>query len=149
MGNNKSSGMSRLLANASKMEREIKETENVAPTINAETENEKPQEVQTETPKEISSVEHENILPEKKDKENPEDKDKGMNRKEEYSLLFQERKIKEVEMIRIAKETHAKLKKLANVSDVSMHVLATNILDMVFEKYNKEIQAAVKKYMSL
>lgn len=52
-------------------------------------------------------------------------------------------------MIRISKETHAKLKRLANVSDVSMHVLATNILEIAFEKYNKEIQAAVKKYMSI
>ena len=59
------------------------------------------------------------------------------------------KEIKEVEMIRISKETHAKLKRLANVSDVSMHVLATNILEIAFEKYNKEIQAAVKKYMSL
>ena len=142
MGNKTTSiGMSKLLANASKMEKEIKETENVAPTITAEAEQtkqngeEQPQEV-----KEVIKPE-ENILSEKKNK--------SCNRKEEYSLLFQERKIKEVEMIRISKETHAKLKRLANVSDVSMHVLATNILEIAFEKYNKEIQAAVKKYMSL
>lgn len=133
--------MSKLLANASKMEKEIKETENVAPTITVEAEQtkqngeEQPQEV-----KEVIKPE-ENVLSEKKNK--------SCNRKEEYSLLFQERKIKEVEMIRISKETHAKLKRLANVSDVSMHVLATNILEIAFEKYNKEIQAAVKKYMSL
>lgn len=139
--------MSKLLANASKMEKEIKETENVAPTITVETEQtkqngeEQPQEVKPE----------ENVLSEKKNKDEQEDKEKNKscNRKEEYSLLFQERKIKEVEMIRISKETHAKLKRLANVSDVSMHVLATNILEIAFEKYNKEIQAAVKKYMSL
>lgn len=64
-------------------------------------------------------------------------------------MLFQERKIKDVEIIRISKETHAKLKKLANAEDVSMHVLATNILEMTFQKYNKEIQAAIKKYMNL
>lgn len=134
--------MSKLLANASKMEKEIKETENVAPTITVEAEQtkqngeEQPQEV-----KEVIKPE-ENVLSEKKNKDEQEDK-------EEYSLLFQERKIKEVEMIRISKETHAKLKRLANVSDVSMHVLATNILEIAFEKYNKEIQAAVKKYMSL
>ena len=139
MGNKTTSiGMSKLLANASKMEKEIKETENVAPTITAEAEQtkqngeEQPQEV-----KEVIKPE-ENILSEKKNKD-----------EQEYSLLFQERKIKEVEMIRISKETHAKLKRLANVSDVSMHVLATNILEIAFEKYNKEIQAAVKKYMSL
>lgn len=142
MGNKTTSiGMSKLLANASKMEKEIKETENVAPTITVEAEQtkqngeEQPQEV-----KEVIKPE-ENVLSEKKNK--------SCNRKEEYSLLFQERKIKEVEMIRISKETHAKLKRLANVSDVSMHVLATNILEIAFEKYNKEIQAAVKKYMSL
>jgi hypothetical protein len=143
MGNKTTSiGMSKLLANASKMEKEIKETENVAPTITVEAEQtkqngeEQPQEV-----KEVIKPE-ENVLSEKKNKDEQEDK-------EEYSLLFQERKIKEVEMIRISKETHAKLKRLANVSDVSMHVLATNILEIAFEKYNKEIQAAVKKYMSL
>ena len=132
MGNKTTSiGMSKLLANASKMEKEIKETENVAPTITVEAEQtkqngeEQPQEV-----KEVIKPE-ENVLSEKKNK--------SCNRKEEYSLLFQERKIKEVEMIRISKETHAKLKRLANVSDVSMHVLATNILEIAFEKYNKEM----------
>ena len=152
MGNKTTSiGMSKLLANASKMEKEIKETENVAPTITVEAEQtkqngeEQPQEV-----KEVIKPE-ENVLSEKKNKDEQEDKEKNKSctRKEEYSLLFQERNIKEVEMIRISKETHAKLKRLANVSDVSMHVLATNILEIAFEKYNKEIQAAVKKYMSL
>lgn len=39
MGNKTTSiGMSKLLANASKMEKEIKETENVAPTITVEAE---------------------------------------------------------------------------------------------------------------
>lgn len=147
MGNKTSSGMSRLLANASKMEKEIKETENVAPTINAVAEN--PQGEQVQAQHQVSTVEDGTVLPEKIDKESQEDKNKGMNRKEEYGLLFQERKIKEVEMIRISKETHAKLKRLANVSEVSMHVLATNILEMAFDKYNKEIQAAIKKYMSL
>lgn len=143
-------GMSKLLANASKMEKEIKETENVATTIAVESE--QTQEKQQGTT-EVAKPE-ENLLSEKKDKGLPEDKEdkennKVANRKEEFSLLFQERKIKEVEMIRISKETHGKLKRLANVSDVSMHVLATNILEIAFEKYNKEIQAAVKKYMSL
>lgn len=142
--------MSKLLANASKMEKEIKETENVATTIAVESE--QTQEKQQGTT-EVAKPE-ENLLSEKKDKGLPEDKEdkennKVANRKEEFSLLFQERKIKEVEMIRISKETHGKLKRLANVSDVSMHVLATNILEIAFEKYNKEIQAAVKKYMSL
>lgn len=144
MGNKTTSiGMSKLLANASKMEKEIKETENVAPTITVEAEQTKQN--GEEQPQE------ENVLSEKKNKDEQEDKEKNKSctRKEEYSLLFQERKIKEVEMIRISKETHAKLKRLANVSDVSMHVLATNILEIAFEKYNKEIQAAVKKYMSL
>lgn len=138
MGNKTTSiGMSKLLANASKMEKEIKETENVAPTITVEPE--QPQQNSEEQLQEVKEV----VEPEDKEK------NKSCNRKEEYNLLFQERKIKDVEMIRISKETHAKLKRLANVSDVSMHVLATNILEIAFEKYNKEIQAAVKKYMSL
>lgn len=141
-----STGMSRLLANASKMEKEIKETENVAPTIN--TESEKSQEEQEEKKTEVVLSE-DKILSEKKDKEIAEDKERAASRKEEYGMLFQERKIKDVEIIRISKETHAKLKKLANAEDVSMHVLATNILEMTFQKYNKEIQAAIKKYMNL
>ena len=42
------------------------------------------------------------ITTEKKNKDEQEDKEKNKscNRKEEYSLLFQERKIKEVEMIK-------------------------------------------------
>ncbi len=140
--------MKKLLANASKMEKEIKETENVASTINAEPE--KPEEKQEEETIEEVKPE-ENVLSEKKDKEIQEEKEKnkGANRKEDYNQLFQERKIKDVEMIRISQETHAKLKRLANVSGVSMHVLASNILELTFEKYNKEIQAAIKKYMSL
>ena len=146
MGNKTTSiGMSKLLANASKMEKEIKETENVAPTITVEPE--QPQQNSEEQLQEVKEVvePEENVLSEKKGKDEQEDKEKNKscNRKEEYNLLFQER------MIRISKETHAKLKRLANVSDVSMHVLATNILEIAFEKYNKEIQAAVKKYMSL
>lgn len=151
MGNKSTStGMSRLLANASKMEKEIKETENVAPTITVEPEQTQQNEEQPLEVKEVAKSE-ENVLSEKKVNDNQEDKEKSIssNRKEEYNLFFQERKIKEVEMIRISKETHAKLKRLANVSDVSMHVLATNILEIAFEKYNREIQAAVKKYMSL
>ena len=141
--------MSKLLANASKMEKEIKETENVAPTITAEPEQTQKEEGQQETKETVKP--EENVLSEKKGKDIQENNgnNKEANRKEEYSLLFQERKIKEVEMIRISKETHTKLKRLANVSDISMHVLATNILEAAFEKYNKEIQAAVKKYMSL
>lgn len=148
MANKTSTGMKKLLANASKMEKEIQETENVASTINVEPE--KPEEKQEEETIEEVKPE-ENVLSEKKDKENQEEKsaDKKPNRKEEYNLLFQERKIKDVEMIRISQETHAKLKRLANVSGVSMHVLASNILELTFEKYNKEIQAAIKKYMSL
>lgn len=148
MANKTSTGMKKLLANASKMEKEIKETENVASTINAEPE--KPEEKQDEETIEEVKPE-ENVLSEKKDKEIQEEKEKnkGANRKEDYNQLFQERKIKDVEMIRISQETHAKLKRLANVSGVSMHVLASNILELTFEKYNKEIQAAIKKYMSL
>ena len=70
MGNKTTSiGMSKLLANASKMEKEIKETENVAPTITVEAEQtkqngeEQPQEV-----KEVIKPE-ENVLSEKKNKD--------------------------------------------------------------------------------
>ena len=78
MGNKTTSiGMSKLLANASKMEKEIKETENVAPTITVEAEQtkqngeEQPQEV-----KEVIKPE-ENVLSEKKNKDEQEDKEKN------------------------------------------------------------------------
>lgn len=71
MGNKTTSiGMSKLLANASKMEKEIKETENVAPTITVEAEQtkqngeEQPQEV-----KEVIKPE-ENVLSEKRTRTN-------------------------------------------------------------------------------
>lgn len=49
-----------------------------------------------------------------------------------------------MEMIRISKETHAKLKRLANVSDVSMHVLATNILEIAFENTIKKFKRQLR-----
>ena len=62
-------GMSKLLANASKMEKEIKETENVATTIAVESE--QTQEKQQGTT-EVAKPE-ENLLSEKKDKGLPEE----------------------------------------------------------------------------
>lgn len=61
MGNKTTSiGMSKLLANASKMEKEIKETENVAPTITVEAEQTKQN--GEEQPQEVKEV----IKPEEK-----------------------------------------------------------------------------------
>ena len=67
MGNKTTSiGMSKLLANASKMEKEIKETENVAPTITVEPE--QPQQNSEEQLQEVKEVvePEENVLSEKK-----------------------------------------------------------------------------------
>lgn len=146
MTNKTSSSMSKLLANASKMEKEIKETEKVADTISSETADDQSKE-ETKADHQ-DTVSEKEILPEKK--EAAEEKGAGTaDKKQEYQLLFQDKKIKETEIIRISKETHTKLKKLSNVTGISMHVLATNILELTFEKYSKEIQAAIKKYMSL
>ena len=79
--------MSKLLANASKMEKEIKETENVAPTITVEAEQtkqngeEQPQEV-----KEVIKPE-ENVLSEKKNKDEQEDNKSYNERSHKDQLL--------------------------------------------------------------
>lgn len=132
--------MSKLLANASKMEKEIKETEKVADTISSETaDGQSKEETKADHQDTVSEKE---ILPEKRrqlKKREPEPRIKAG-----VSVALPGQKIKETEIIRISKETHTKLKKLSNVTGISMHVLATNILELTFDKYSKEIQAAIK-----
>ena len=139
--------MARLLQNASKMEKEVKDTDNVATTVGSECENKENREA---TVTDLSQAEEKEKAVLSKIEEKQEEKARtSTSKKDEFNSLFKDRKIKETEVIRISAETHAKLKRLSNVTDISMHVLASNILDEAFEKYNKEIQAAIKKYMSL
>lgn len=148
MANKTSSNMARLLQNASKMEKEVKDTDNVAITVGSESENKEKRETAGAN---LSQTEEKEkaVLSEKIEEKQEEKARTSSSKKDEFNSLFKDRKIKETEVIRISAETHAKLKRLSNVTDISMHVLASNILDEAFEKYNKEIQAAIKKYMNL
>ena len=58
-------------------------------------------------------------------------------------------KVKNGEVIRISNEAHSKLKKISIATGVGMNVIATNILDDILNQHTKEIQALLKKYMSL
>lgn len=140
--------MAKLLQNASKMEKEVKETDYVAATVGSESDNtEKSERTGGDLPQ--VDEKEKTLLSEKNDKEIEGKGETAATRKEEFNSLFNDRKIKETEVTRISAETHAKLKRLSNVTGISMHVLASNILDAAFEKYNKEIQAAIKKYMTI
>lgn len=140
--------MTRLLQNASKMEKEVKETDYVAATVGSESDNTEKSETTGADLPQVDEKEK-TLLPEKNNQELEGKGETAATRKEEFNSLFNDRKIKETEVTRISAETHAKLKRLSNVTGISMHVLASNILDAAFEKYNKEIQAAIKKYMTI
>ena len=58
-------------------------------------------------------------------------------------------KVKNGEVIRISNEAHSKLKKISIATGVGMNVIATNILDDILNQHTKEIQALLKKYISL
>lgn len=148
MANKTSTNMTRLLQNASKMEKEVKETDYVAATVGSESDNTEKSETTGADLPQVDEKEK-TLLPEKNNQELEGKGETAATRKEEFNSLFNDRKIKETEVTRISAETHAKLKRLSNVTGISMHVLASNILDAAFEKYNKEIQAAIKKYMTI
>ena len=65
------------------------------------------------------------------------------------SEYLEERKLKNTEVIRISSETHRKLKQIAMATGLGMHNIANNILEDVLTSHNKEIQAILKKYMSI
>ena len=62
---------------------------------------------------------------------------------------MEERKLKNTEVIRISSETHRKLKQIAMATGLGMHNIANNILEDILTSHNKEIQAILKKYMSI
>ena len=66
-----------------------------------------------------------------------------------FSEYLEERKLKNTEVIRISSETHRKLKQIAMATGLGMHNIANNILEDVLTSHNKEIQAILKKYMSI
>ena len=66
-----------------------------------------------------------------------------------FSEYLEERKLKNTEVIRISSEAHRKLKQIAMATGLGMHNIANNILEDVLTSHNKEIQAILKKYMSI
>ena len=82
---------------------------------------------------------------EKKEKE--EEKERVGEKK--FADYLIDNKVKNGEVIRISNEAHSKLKKISIATGVGMNVIATNILDDILNQHTKEIQALLKKYMSL
>ena len=66
-----------------------------------------------------------------------------------FSEYLEERKLKNTEVIRISSETYRKLKQIAMATGLGMHNIANNILEDILTSHNKEIQAILKKYMSI
>lgn len=90
MGNKTTStGMSKLLANASKMEKEIKETENVAPTITTNPELAQKEEGQQEIKE---AVKPENVLSEKRIKPSKKMSKRTKKPTEKRSITYYSRK---------------------------------------------------------
>lgn len=69
--------------------------------------------------------------------------------KKKFADYLTECKLKNTEVIRVSSDTHKKLKQIAIATGLGMHNIANNILDDVLTSHNKEIQAILKKYMSL
>lgn len=69
--------------------------------------------------------------------------------RKKFSEYLEERKLKNTEVIRISSETHRKLKQIAMATGLGMHNIANNILEDILTSHNKEIQAILKKYMSI
>lgn len=73
--------------------------------------------------------------------------EKSENKK--FSNYLNERKIKVTEVIRVSKDVHLVLKRLSLATGVSMHIIASNILEEVCNEHKKEIQNIIKKYMNI
>lgn len=110
---------------------EVKESAPVTETV------QEPQPEQMETPEPKPSVQSS-----PKTEEN-----KASGKK--FSEYLEERKLKNTEVIRISSETHRKLKQIAMATGLGMHNISNNILEDVLTSHNKEIQAILKKYMSI
>lgn len=84
---------------------------------------------------------------EKQEEEKEKEKEKVGEKK--FADYLIDNKVKNGEVIRISNEAHSKLKKISIATGVGMNVIATNILDDILNQHTKEIQALLKKYMSL
>ena len=87
---------------------------------------------------------------EKKEKEKEEkEEEKERVGEKKFADYLIDNKVKNGEVIRISNEAHSKLKKISIATGVGMNVIATNILDDILNQHTKEIQALLKKYISL
>lgn len=89
----------------------------------------------------------EETAPEAPKAEKKEEKERVGEKK--FADYLIDNKVKNGEVIRISNEAHSKLKKISIATGVGMNVIATNILDDILNQHTKEIQALLKKYMSL
>ena len=87
--------------------------------------------------------------PQGEKQEEEEEKEKEKVGEKKFADYLIDNKVKNGEVIRISNEAHSKLKKISIATGVGMNVIATNILDDILNQHTKEIQALLKKYMSL
>lgn len=86
---------------------------------------------------------------EKQEEKEEKEKEKEKVGEKKFADYLIDNKVKNGEVIRISNEAHSKLKKISIATGVGMNVIATNILDDILNQHTKEIQALLKKYMSL
>lgn len=157
-----SDAMKKLLQqSAQRKEQEIQSINNVAE--NTSTVSEKPvkenveEKAAEEKPAVEATAKSEPEPVEKKTPEAPqgekqeakEEKEKEKVGEKKFADYLIDNKVKNGEVIRISNEAHSKLKKISIATGVGMNVIATNILDDILNQHTKEIQALLKKYMSL
>ena len=87
--------------------------------------------------------------PQGEKQEAKEEKEKEKVGEKKFADYLIDNKVKNGEVIRISNEAHSKLKKISIATGVGMNVIATNILDDILNQHTKEIQALLKKYISL
>ncbi len=87
--------------------------------------------------------------PQGEKQEAKEEKEKEKAGEKKFADYLIDNKVKNGEVIRISNEAHSKLKKISIATGVGMNVIATNILDDILNQHTKEIQALLKKYISL
>ena len=137
---NKSKAMQDLLMQSALLkEKEIQSTNNVVEKQDLQFEKSIQENIY------IEQQEHSDSRTENRNKE---EKD-NISKEKKFVAYLEDRKIKNSETIRISSEVHRKLKQIALATDVSMYVIATNILEDICSTYNKEIQNILKKYMSM
>lgn len=143
-----------LQQSAQRKEQEIQSINNVAENTTPapekpvkETVEEKPMKEVTEKTETDPVEDKAPEAPKAEKKEEKEEKERVGEKK--FADYLIDNKVKNGEVIRISNEAHSKLKKISIATGVGMNVIATNILDDILNQHTKEIQALLKKYMSL